>query len=71
MHYVLEVISRLPTSVHMRLKWVEIQRRKNFQGLNAHYDRKHTDIGVDCQGSCAGLEIKASLEKSLNFRKLK
>jgi len=23
------------------------------------------------QGSCAGLEFKASLEKSLNFRKLK
>ena len=26
---------------------------------------------TDSQGSCAGLEFKASLEKSLNFRKLK
>jgi len=28
-------------------------------------------LRLEQQGSCAGLEFKASLERSLNFRKLK
>jgi len=45
--------------------WLEIffpRKPNNGEGMVSTKPR---------QGSCAGLEFKASLEKSLNFRKLK